>query len=343
MTTPPDFEALAAQRLPEQVRAYVASGAGSGLALAEAEAAWAALRFRPRILTDVSTIDTTTTVLGAPVASPIMIAPMAQQTAADPEGEVATARAAAATGALLGVSSHTATRFADIAAQGAPWWFQVYVFRDHEATAALVRRAAEHGASAILLTTDMTALLPSTINPRNWPAGPGARRHVNLTDAELERAGVRGLQTDPSVGPATVGWLRSLTDLPLVVKGVLRGDDAVRCVDAGAAGILVSSHGGRRMGASISAAQALPEVRAAVPAEIEVYADSGLRSAEHVAAALALGARGVFVGRPVWWALAAAGSAGVQQLLEYWTAELTVVMTQLGVAGIGDFRRDLLG
>ncbi len=343
MAVLPDFEALAAQRLPEQVRAYVASGAGSGLTLAEAEAAWAALRFRPRILTDVSTIDTATTVLGTPLASPIMIAPMAQQTAADPAGEVATARAAAATGSLLGVSSHTATRFADIAAQGVPWWFQVYVFRDHRATEALVRRAAEHGAAAIVLTTDMTALLPSAINPRNWPTGPGARRHVNLTEAELERAGVRGMQTDPAVGPATIAWLRSLTELPVVVKGVLRGDDAVRCVDAGASGIVVSSHGGRRMGASISTVQALPEVRAAVPDAIEVYADSGLRSAEHVAGALALGARGVFVGRPVWWALAAAGSAGVQQLLEGWVEDLGLVMTQLGVARTVDFSPDLVG
>ena len=140
-----------------------------------------------------------------------------------------------------------------------------------------------------------------------------------------------------------IGWLHEISGLPVLVKGVLRGDDARRCVDAGAAGIVVSTHGGRRMGASISSASALPEIAAAVPDSVEIYADSGIRSAEHVAAALALGARAVFVGRPALWALAAEGRPGVERLIAGWSAELRLVMMQLGVADLSGFGPDLIG
>ena len=315
MTDPLDFEARAAELLPEQIRDYFATGAGSQATLGEAVAAWSAIRFRPRLLTDVSSTTMSTTVLGSSVQTPVLIAPMAQQLAAHPEGEIAMGLAAVSTGSLLGVSTHTAVRFADIAATGCLWWFQVYLMRERGVTELLVRRAIEHGARAIILTADMVALLPSAVNPRDWPDGPAKARHANLTADELRAAGTRGLQTDPSTGVDAIGWLHEISGLPVLVKGVLRGDDARRCVDAGAAGLVVSTHGGRRMGASISSASALPEIVAAVPDSVEIYADSGIRSAEHVAAALALGARAVFVGRPALWALAAEGRPGVERLL----------------------------
>ena len=343
MTDPLDFEARAAELLPEQIRDYFATGAGSQATLGEAVAAWSAVRFRPRLLTDVSSTTVSTTVLGSSVQTPVLIAPMAQQLAAHPEGEVAMGLAAVSTGSLLGVSTHTAVRFADIAATGCLWWFQVYLMRDRGVTELLVRRAIEHGARAIILTADMVALLPSAVNPRDWPDGPAKARHANLTADELRAAGTRGLQTDPSTGVDAIGWLHEISGLPVLVKGVLRGDDARRCVDAGAAGLVVSTHGGRRMGASISSARALPEIVAAVPDSVEIYADSGIRSAEHVAAALAMGARAVFVGRPALWALAAEGRSGVERLLAGWSADLRQVMMQLGVADLSGFGPDLIG
>ena len=343
MTDPLDFEARAAELLPEQIRNYFATGAGSQATLREAASAWSAVRFRPRSLTDVSSTSVSTTAFGSPVQTPVLIAPMAQQRAAHPEGEMAMGLAAASSGSLLGISTHTAVRFADIAATGCLWWFQVYLMRERGVTELLVRRAIEHGARAIVLTADMVALLPSAVNPRDWPDGPAKARHANLTAEELRAAGTRGLQTDPSAGFDAIGWLHEISGLPVLVKGVLRDDDARRCVDAGAAGLVVSTHGGRRMGASISSATALPEIVSAVPDSVEIYADSGIRSAEHVAAALALGARAVFVGRPALWALAAEGPPGVERLLAGWSADLHQVMMQLGVAELSAFGPDLIG
>ena len=336
-----DFEATARGLLPAYALAYFDATAGSGAGSADGIAEWSAVRFRPYVLRDVSTIDTSTTALGTPVRTPVMIAPMAQQQAAHRDGEIAMARAAAATGSLLGVSTNVALPFAAIAAEGAPWWYQVYVTRDRSLTELLVRRAAAAGAAALLLTVDMMAWLPSAGHPRDWPDVPARARMTNLTPDELAAAGPDATELDDSIGFEAIGWLRESSGLPVLVKGVVRGDDAARCVDAGAAGIVVSTHGGRRLGPSISSARALAEVVAAVP-QTEVYVDSGIRTAEHVAAALALGARGVFIGRPALWALAADGAAGVSHLLTAMTADLALVMKQLGVARVSDLTPDLI-
>jgi 4-hydroxymandelate oxidase len=328
--------------LAPHVGAYYATGAGSGDSVGEGIADWAAVRFRPRILTDIASSDTATTVLGTAVRTPILVAPMAQQLGAHPEGEAAMGRAVAVSGSLLGVSTFTAVPFAAIAATGAPWWLQVYVVRDHGLTELIVRRAVEHGARALLLTVDMTVLLPASVNPRDWPEGAAKTRHGNLTVEELAAAGVRGLEMDPSLDMSTIGWLRELSGLPVLVKGVLRADDARRCLDGGAAGVVVSTHGGRRLGPSISSARALPEVVRAVGSDGEVYVDSGLRAPEHVAAALAMGARAVFLGRPALWALAAEGSAGVEAVLTGLTDGLRRVMAQLGVGRLPDLAGDLI-
>jgi 4-hydroxymandelate oxidase len=336
-----DFEVRAKELLPDYVWSYFSATAG-GACDAESAAAWSAIRFRPYVLRDVSSVDTTTSVLGTPVRTPILIAPMAQQAAAHPDGEAAMARAAAAEGGLLGVSTNAAVPFASVAAEGAPWWFQVYVARDRHLTELLVKRAVEHGAVALLLTVDMATLFRGSVNPRNWAEVPGKARLGNLTAAERAAAEPDGKFTDRTVGFEIIDWLHQLSGLPIVVKGVLRGDDALRCVDAGAAGVLVSTHGGRRLGSSISSATALPEVVAAVGGRAEIYVDSGLRSGEHVAAALAMGARAVFMGRPHLWALAAAGAEGVRTVLSGLTAELAFVMKQLGVSRLDQLTEDLL-
>jgi len=339
---PLDYEARAQAVLAPHVAAYYSTGAGSGDALREGVADWTAMRFRPRILTDLGSVETGTAVLGTAVRTPILVAPMAQQLGANPDGESAMGRAVAATGSLLGVSTFTAVPFAAIAATGAPWWLQVYVVRDHGLTELLVRRALEHGARALLLTVDLTVPLPPTVNPRDWPEGEAKTRHTNITPEELAAAGVRGLEMDPSMGFATISWLRELSGLPVLVKGVLRADDARRCMAAGASGVVVSTHGGRRLGPSTTSARALPEVVAAVGGEGEVYVDSGLRTPEHVAAALAMGAQAVFLGRPALWALAAEGSPGVEALLTGLTDGLRQVMGQLGVARLPDLTADLI-
>lgn len=333
-----EFERRARAVLPAYVSSYYAVGAGAGHGTREGIEAWDALRFRPHVLTGTAGTDSpealATTALGTPLRTPVMVAPMAELNASHPEGEAAIARAVAAAGSLLTVSTHTAIPFADIGAAGAPWWFQVYVMRDRTLTERLVSRAVEAGARALVLTADMVALLPRDVNPRNWPERATRSRLGNLSTAELDAAGPGGVAMEAALTPALIGWLHEISGLPVLVKGVLRADDAQRCVNAGAAGLVVSTHGGRRMGAALPSAHALPEVVAAVDGRAEVYVDSGVRTGEHVAAALALGARAVFVGRPFAWSLAAAGEAGPAALLERYATELRLVLTQLGIDAV---------
>ena len=300
---------------------------------------WSQVRFRPHVLRDTTRLSLATTVLGTPVASPVLVAPMAQPRAAHPDGEVATARAVRRRGVLLGVSTNTGVRFADVAAVGAPWWFQVYVMDDRPMTADVVQRAAAEGASALVLTVDAPGVDPRRpqLEPRTWPERYGMQANLPGGDTgENKFRGARSLSVDD------IGWLSDLTGLPVVVKGLLRGDDAVRCVDAGAAGVVVSTHGGRCLTQSVTTADALPEVAAAVGDRAEVYADSGLRTPEHVAAALCLGARAVFLGRPVLWALATGGDARVEQLLAGFDTQLERVLRQLGAGSLDDLGPDLV-
>lgn len=342
MSDLPDFEERARALLPPHISAYFAAVAGAGVGLDEGTADWSAVRFRPRVLRDVGSLSMSTTVLGTPVRTPVLVAPMAQQVGAHPDGEVAMGRAVAATGSLLGVSTNTGVSFDTIARTGALWWFQVYVTRDRSLTETLVERAVENGARALLLTVDMMAPLPASVNPLGWPDSPAKSRLANLTADEQAAAGPAGLAGDPSISFNTIGWLRELSGLPVLVKGVLRADDARRCVDAGAAGVVVSTHGGRRLGPTTSTARALPEIVAAISDHAEIYADSGIRSGDHIAAAIAMGARAVFIGRPALWALAAAGQEGAEQVITSLTDELARVMVQLGAASIDELTPDLI-
>jgi 4-hydroxymandelate oxidase len=323
--------------LPDYVSAYYHSNAGDGSCDREGIADWDAFRLRPTVLHDASAQSTATTVLGTPVSAPILVAPMAQQVGARPEGEVLTAQGAAAAGTLLGVSTNTGAKFADIAAQGAPWWYQVYVARNRDATRLLVERAAAADAKALILTVDTTPLgreIPA-IDPRNWPAGPRKNRTANLTAEELERFGA---DTDMALDltPDTIAWLAEVSGLPVLCKGVLTARDARRCVDAGADGIIVSTHGGRRLGTSVTSAFALPEILAEVGGEAEVHVDSGIRGGAQAAAAIALGATAVHIGRPVMWGLAADGAAGVATVLANYQAELVTTLRQMGIGSVDD-------
>jgi 4-hydroxymandelate oxidase len=236
------------------------------------------------------------------------------------------------------VSTNTAVAFERIAAAGAPWWFQVYLLPDPDLTRLLVERAAAAGATALILTVDLTPLVVP--HSGDWPDVPGRVRLGNLTAAERERLDSVWKTTDASL--EHIAWLREISGLPVVVKGILRADDATAAVDAGARGVIVSTHGGRRMGSSVSSLAALPEVVAAVGERSEVYVDSGIRSGSHVLAAVALGARAVFVGRPVMWGLATGGADGAASVLERLTAEFVGALAESGVRDLADVTPDLV-
>ena len=333
------LEAAARAMLPAQAYDYFAGGAFDERTLAANLAGWAAIGLRPRVLRDVTTVDAGTTLLGRPVAHPIVVAPTAFHRMAHPEGEPATARGATAAGAHFVLSTRSTTPVEDVAEalDGRPFWYQVYVLQDRDLTLELVGRAKAAGATALVLTVDVPRLgrrLRDLVNGFVLPAHLG-------TIESLDRPGDLGDQ-DPSLTFEDIGWLRDATGLPVVVKGVLRGDDARRCVDAGADGIVVSNHGGRQLDTAITGAAAMPDVMAAVRDRCEVYVDGGIRRGTDVLKALALGARAVLLGRPVLWALATGGAEGVRDVLMELVGELELAMALCGCRNLDDVTADLL-
>jgi 4-hydroxymandelate oxidase len=327
------LEERAAGVLPEPVYRYVRQGARDGVTAGEAVAAWDRFRFRPRTLRDVTTVDTEVTLLGARLRSPVGIAPTSLQRAAHPDGELAMARAAAGRDALLVLSSNAGATFEEIARTGATWWLQMYVTADRETTRPLLERAVAAGARAVVLTVD-TPVVGTKYDgpgPTAWEtAGPGWS-HVNFPAGVGDAAGDRKA-TD--LGPRDVEWLAGVTQLPVVVKGVLRHDDARRCAEAGASAIWVSNHGGRQLDYAAATADCLGAVVDEVGDRAEVYVDGGLRDARAVLAALALGARAVFLGRLPLYALAVDGQAGVERLLDEIDEGLQETMRLAGCSSV---------
>ena len=340
---PPEVLDLAAleeetrRLLAPDVADYYAGGAETETTLREATPAWRSWRLRPRILRGVSAVDLRTALLGSEVATPIGVAPWGYQVMASPEGERGTARGAAAAGALMTVSTAASTALADVAATEphAPKWFQLYRRHSPAYTDDLARRAGQAGYRALVLTADLPVMgrrlrdlahdfaLPADLPPANLPPeGSAAPAHSPVwTFDDIDR-------------------FAGLSGLPVVVKGVLRGDDAVRCVEAGASAVWVSTHGGRQADPVIPSAHALPEVVAAVADEVEVYVDGGIRSGTDVLTALARGATAVFVGRPAVWGLATGGASGVSRVLAGLSAELAHTMTLCGLPDVRRVPRD---
>jgi len=338
---------IATAKLPGPTSEYFNQGAGPGVSAAEAVAAWESIRFRPRMLRGVSQITTSVTVLGHDLPSPVCAAPTAMQRAAHPDGEVATARAVAATGSLMEVSINSGSMFADIGATGATWWLQLYVMRDRGVTKALLERGVEAGAAAIVLTVDTPVVgLKYTAQQSIYDICPPEYHLANVDKTGLPEEAL--VQAD-DLTPDDIGWIRDITGLPVVVKGVLRGDDAQTLAAAGAAAVQVSNHGGRQLDLAVPTADVLAEVTDALAGTgAEVYVDGGIRRGEHVLAALALGARAVFLGRPVLWALAAGGASGaggadgVAEMLGAVTGELRHAMTLAGARSPAEVTRDLI-
>jgi 4-hydroxymandelate oxidase len=346
----PDLESEARRAIGEMAYAYYSGGAEDERLLQGNVDAWGHWQLHPHVLAGISEVSTATTLLGSPVSSPVAIAPTAIQGLAHAEGEVATARGAAEAGALLILSSLATCRLEDVAAAApdAIRWMQVYILRERGRTEELVRRAAAHGYRALVLTVDAPV---SGLRLREWRRGvhlPDDLALPNLAEGSTDSAREGGFMAvvthefEPALTPDDIGWLAGLGSLPVVVKGVQRADDAVRCVDAGAAAVVVSNHGARQLADAPATADILAEVVDAVAGRAEVYVDGGVRRAPDVVKALALGARATLVGRPSLSAVATGGAEGVAGLLRWYEAELRRTMALCGAATVDTIERDLV-
>jgi len=334
-----DFELLAEARLEPGAFGYYAGGAGDELALPGHVDAWRALKLRPRVLVDVASVSTETTVLGTPVSMPLLVAPTAIQKLAHPEGEAGMARAAAAAGTVMCLSTIATSTPAEVAAAApeSPRWFQLYVFRDRDVTRSLIDQAVEHGYGAIVFTVDAPWLGRRERDLRTRFRVP-EEIVVPSIAAMGEWEGATPLQLlgaiDPSLDWDDLAELRELAPLPLVLKGIQTAEDAVLAVEHGADAIVVSHHGGRQLDAVGATAVLLPEIVEAVTGRIEVYVDGGIRRGSDVVKALALGARAVLVGRAPLWGLAYDGEAGARRVLELLHGEIELALALCGCASL---------
>lgn len=345
-----DFDALedkARLKLTPAAYAFAAAGADDEITLADNIAAWRRLRLRPRILNDITAIDTSVTVLGARLATPVMVAPFGRHKMFHSEGERTTARGAAAAGAVFILPTTATVSIEDVAKEptSTPRWFQLYLPSDRSLAENLIDRAAAAGLGAIVLTVDQP-VYGSSPRAARAPLKPSPDiRNANLPGAPIAQNAYKPGWTGTVTWPATwrdLEWVARRSPLPVLVKGVLRGDDAVRCVEAGAKAVIVSNHGGRHLDATVAAADALPEIAAAVAGKAELYIDGGIRRGTDIVKALALGARAVLVARPVIWGLALEGADGVRGVLGHLLDELKRSMALCGVATLSEITSDLV-
>lgn len=349
-----EFETSAASRLERMVYDYYAGGANDEVLLRATRAAWDDIAVRYRVLRDVAERSHACTVLGREMEWPVMIAPMAFQQMAHPDGERGTARGAKRMGTGMIVSTLSTTSIEDVAGVApSPLWFQLYIEKDRGATRALVERAERAGCSALVLTVDTPLLGRRERDVRNRfhlpPGMPTPHLQLSRGDALLAEGDTSSAlatyvatQWDASISWRDLAWLQSITTLPILVKGVVRGDDAVLALEHGAAGVIVSNHGGRQLDTAIPTARALPEIAQAMQGRGALLVDGGIRRGTDVLKALAMGAQAVLVGRPVLWGLATAGEAGVVRVLELLRDECDLAMALAGCRSVAEVTADLL-
>lgn len=331
-----DYERAAEGCLEPGALGYFAGGAGDERTLCENVDAFARLQLRPRMLVDVSNTTTQTTVLGTPVSMPLLVAPTAIHRMCHDDGEQGTARAAAAAGTVMCVSSIASATPAEVAAAApdAPRWFQLYVYRDRGVSRALVDQAVEAGYEALVLTVDTprpgrrerdlrsSFKIPAEVGVPSFAAALGESAPASIFDIFN--------MMDQTLSWRDVEELASASALPLLVKGILTEEDARLACEHGAEGIVVSNHGGRQLDSVSATIEALPEVVDAVDGRCEVFVDGGIRRGTDVVKALALGARAALAGRAVLWGLAAGGEAGVRHVLELLRDEIELALALCG-------------
>jgi isopentenyl diphosphate isomerase/L-lactate dehydrogenase-like FMN-dependent dehydrogenase len=355
-----DLERRAAEKLPAEAYAYVAGGAGLEQTVRANREAFDAWRIVPRMLVDVAERDLGVTVLGTELAAPVLLAPVGVLSIVHPDGERAVARAAAGLGVPMVLSNAASSSIEDVAGEmgDAPRWFQLYWPADRDLAASFVRRAESSGYGAVVITLDtrLLAWRPRDVAAAYLPFLRGEGVAIYFSDPAFRAKLDASPEDDPQAALGQwaaqfpnpgltwddLGFLREHTELPILVKGVLHPDDARRAVGAGVDGIVVSNHGGRQVDGAIGALAALPGVVEAVPPELPVLFDSGVRSGADVVKALALGARAVLVGRPWVWGLALAGEEGVRTVLRGLLADVDLTLALSGHASVADLGPETL-
>ncbi|MGQ4432756.1 alpha-hydroxy acid oxidase [Streptomyces sp. SAS_260] len=345
-----DFETAARAELDPVYADFIAGGARDEITVRANEAAFGRLQLLPRVLRGSAVRELGITLLGGRASLPVLISPTAFHKLVDPEGELATARAAAAAGAIMIVAMASTVAVGEIAdaARAAgddpTLWFQLYIQPDLDITETLVRRATDAGCTALVVTVDSPVLGAGERNRRNGfhdlPPGLRCENLVDLRDGE--RGHVRQIAMSPELNWEHIDWLRGITSLPILLKGVLHPEDAGLAVRHGVDGLLLSNHGGRQLDTVPATLELLPEFVSAVEGRIPVVMDGGVRRGTDAVKALALGASAVGIGRPVMWALAEGGEKGVRRLLELLRDELDDAMALCGATGLADLTPDLV-
>jgi 4-hydroxymandelate oxidase len=348
-----DIERKAAEQISHNAYEYYVGGGADEITIAENKRAFQEISLLPRVLRDVSQRSLETLLLGQKFSVPIGIAPTAMQRLAHTEGELATARAAAAMNVPMILSTTSTIALEDVAhVQGVSLWFQVYVYKDREATRELAQRAADNGCKALVLTVDTPYLgkrereirsgfhLPPNMELPNYRALGKTSVSQGNEESGLARHFTENI--DPALTWKDVEWLRTISGLPVVVKGILRSDDAKKAAEHGAAGIIVSNHGGRQVDTALATIRALPAIAEAVENRLDIMLDGGVRRGTDVLKALALGAKAVFLGRPILWGLGYDGEQGVKRVLEILRDEFDLAMALCGCRNIAEITRDLL-
>ena len=349
-----EYEEAARAKLRREAYDYYAGGANDEVTLRANREAYGRLALYHRVLRDVAVRDTSVELLGERISLPVMVAPTAFQRMACDEGECATARAAGRAGTIMVMSTLATTMVEEVtAAATGPTWFQLYIYKDRGATLDLVRRAEAAGCRALVLTVDTAVWGRREADVRNNFTLPDGLTVANLAAHAKQNfphglagsglAAYAAAMLDASLTWKDLEWLRGQTKLPVVLKGVVHPDDARAAVEHGAAGVIVSNHGGRQLDSSPATIDALPGVVEAVAGQVPVLLDGGVRRGTDVVKALALGARAVLVGRPILWGLAVAGEDGAYRVLELLKAEFDLAMALCGVRTVGEIERGLVG
>ena len=346
-----EFQELAEQGLPKAEADFIAGGATDEITLRRTRAAFDSIMLRPRMLVDISQRDLSTTVLGQRIEFPVMLDPAGGHGRAHPEGELATARAAGAMGTVMLLSSGSTYTLEEVSeAASGPIWFQQFLFKDRGLTKEMAQRAQDAGYTALCITLDSTIRAKRERNIRNSYTSLPSPNYAGLELAERQ---AWDLSSDAPVGVSALinrsatwselEWLAANTSLPLPVKGIMTGEDARLCVDHGPKALIVSNHGARQPDTTFASIEVLPEVVAAVDGRLEVYLDGGIRRGTDVLKALALGARAVLIGRPLFWGLAVDGEAGLRSVLQMLWDELDIAMGMCGRPTIGSIDISPLG